>query len=62
LKVGVGFDWKEQIVVTFRGGTVAIHSNGQTLFGVLHIEGITLGVGEELDKDAGGARDIDVDG
>ena len=27
---------------------MAIHSTGQTVFSLTHIEGITLGIGEEL--------------
>jgi hypothetical protein len=34
---------------------VAIHSNGQTIFSLSHIEGITLGAGEEIDEVAGRA-------
>jgi hypothetical protein len=34
---------------------VAIHSSGQTIFNLAHIEGITLGAGEEVDEVAGGA-------
>jgi hypothetical protein len=32
---------------TVGGGTVAIHSSGTTIFGFPHIDGITLGAGEE---------------
>jgi hypothetical protein len=41
---------------------VAIHSSGQTIFSLAHIEGITLGVGEEVDEVAGGAGGMGVDG
>jgi hypothetical protein len=39
---------------------VAIHSGGQTVFGLSHIKGITLGAGEEVDKVAGGASGMGV--
>ena len=29
---------------------MAIHSSGQTIFSLIHIEGITLGAGEEVDE------------
>ena len=32
-----------------------IHSSGQTIFSLTHIEAITLGAGEEVDEVAGGA-------
>jgi hypothetical protein len=32
---------------------VTIHSSGQTVFGFSHIEGITLGVGKEVDEVVG---------
>ena len=41
---------------------MAIHSSGQTIFSLAHIEGITLGAGEEVDEVAGGARGMGVDG
>ena len=31
-------------------GTVAIHSSGQTIFSLAHVEEITLGAGEEVDE------------
>ena len=37
-----------------RGGKVTIHSSGQTVFSFTHIEGITLGAGEEENEVAGG--------
>ena len=39
---------------------MAIHSGGQTVFGLSHIKGITLGAGEEVDKVAGGASGMGV--
>ena len=38
-----------------------IHSSGQTVFRLSHIEGITLGAGEEEDEVAGGASGIGAD-
>ena len=32
---------------------MAIHSSGQTIFNLTHIEGITLDAGEEVDEVAG---------
>ena len=32
---------------------MAIHSSGQAIFSLTHIEGITLGAGEEVDEVAG---------
>ena len=40
---------------------MAIHSSGQTIFSLVHIEGITLGAGEEVDEVAGGASGMVVD-
>ena len=40
---------------------MAIHSIGQTIFGLTQIEGITLGAGEEADEVAGGASGLGVD-
>ena len=34
---------------------MVIHFSGQTVFSFIHIEEITLGAGEEVDKVAGGA-------
>ena len=41
---------------------LAIHSRGQAIFILGHIEGITLGAGEEVDEVAGGASGMGVDG
>ena len=38
------------------------HSSGQAIFSLAHIEGITLGAGEEIDEVAGGASGMGVDG
>ena len=38
-----------------------IHSSGQTVFSLPHIEGITLSAGEEVDEVAGGASGMGVD-
>ena len=40
---------------------MANHSSGQTAFSLSHIEGITLGAGEEVDEVAGGAGGMGVD-
>ena len=45
-------------ITTGRGkssGLLAIHSSGQTISSLAHIEGITLSAGEEVDEVAGGA-------
>ena len=47
--------WKGQVIGTVRRRPVDIHSSGQTISSLAHIEGITLGSGEEVDKFAGGA-------
>ena len=41
---------------------MAIHSSGQTISSLAHIEGITLGAGEVVDEVAGGAGGMGVDG
>ena len=38
-----------------------IHSNGQTIFSLAHIEGITPGAGEDVDEVARGASGMGVD-
>ena len=38
---------------------VTIHSSGQTIFSLAHIEGTTLGAGEEVIEVAGGASGWD---
>ena len=40
---------------------MAIHSSGQTIFSLVHIEGIALGAGEEVDEVAGGAGGMGVE-
>ena len=40
---------------------MAINSRGQTIFSFTHIEGITLGTGEEVDEVAGGASGMGLD-
>ena len=40
---------------------MAIHSSGQTIFSLAHINGITLGTGEEVNEFAGGASGMGVD-
>ena len=39
-----------------------IHSSEQTISSLAHIEGITLGAGEEVDEVAGGGSGMGVDG
>ena len=41
---------------------MAIRSSGQAIFSFAHIKGITLGAGKEVDKVAGGASRMGVDG
>ena len=41
---------------------MAIHASGQTIFSLALTEGITLDAGEEVDKVAGGASGMGVDG
>ena len=38
-----------------------IHSSGQTVYSLSHIEGITLGAGEEVDEVAGNESGMGVD-
>ena len=40
---------------------MAIHSSGQTIFSLAHIDRITLGASEEVDEVAGGGNGMDVD-
>jgi hypothetical protein len=40
---------------------VSIHSSGQTVLSLFHIEGITLGAGEEVDEVARGASGMGAD-
>ena len=53
--------WKGQVVGTVGRRPVAVHSSGQTISSLAHIEGITLSAGEEVDEVAGGAGDMSVD-
>ena len=39
----------------------SIHSSGQTIFSLAHIEEITLGVGDDVDEIAGEASGMGVD-
>ena len=59
---GVDCHWKGQVVGTVGRRLVAIHSSGQTISSLAHIEGITLSAGEEVDEVAGGAGGMGVDG
>ena len=38
-----------------------LYSSGQTIFSSTHLEGITLGIGEEVDEFSGGASGMGVD-
>ena len=58
----VDCQWKGQVVGTVGRGPVPIHSSGQTISSLAHIEGITLCVGEEVDEVAGVAGGMSVDG
>ena len=40
---------------------MTIHSSGQTIFDFIHVEGITLGTGEEVNVVAGGASGMGLD-
>jgi hypothetical protein len=62
VRSGVDCHWKGQIVGTVGRRLVAIHSSGQTISSLAHIEGIILGAGEEVDEVARGAGDMGVDG
>ena len=53
---------KRQVVGTVGRRPVAIHSSGQTISSLAHIEGITLSAGEEVYEVAGGAGGMGVDG
>ena len=61
MRSGVDCDWKGLVVGTIGRVPVAIHSSGQTIFSLIHTEGITLGAGEEVDEVAGGASGMGVD-
>ena len=61
VRSGVDCHWKGQVVGTIGRRPVAIHSSGQTIYSLAHIEGITLGAGEEVDEVAGGAGGMGVD-
>jgi hypothetical protein len=62
VRSGVDSDWNGQVVGTVARGPVAIHSSGQIILSLTHIEGITLGAGEEVDEVAGGASGMSVNG
>ena len=62
VRSGVDCHWKGQVFGTVGRRLVAIHFSGQTIFSLAHIEGITLGAGEEVDEVAAGASGIGVDG
>ena len=60
VRSGVNFHWKGQVIGTVGRRPVAIHSSGQTISSLAHIEGITLSAGEEIDEVAGGASGVGV--
>ena len=62
VRSGVDCNWKGKVVGTVGRRPVAIHSSGQTIFGLAHVEGITLSAGEEVDEVAGGGGGMGVDG
>ena len=55
VRCGMDCHWKGQVVRTVGRRPVAIHSSGQTISNLAHIEGITLDADEEVDEVAGGA-------
>ena len=62
MRSGMDCHRKGQVVGTVGRRPVAIHSSGQTISSLAHIEGITLSAGEEVDEVAGGAGGMGVDG
>ena len=60
VRSGVDCHWMGQVIRTVGRRPVAIHSSGQTIFRLMHIEGITLGAGEEVDDVAGGTSGMGV--
>ena len=62
VRSGMDCHRKGQVVGTVGRRPVAIHSSGQTISSLTHIEGITLGAGEEVDEVPGGAGGMGVDG
>ena len=62
VRSGMDCHWKGQVVGTVGRRPVAIHSSGHSSHSSLaHIEGTTLGAGEEVDEVAGGAGGMGVD-
>ena len=53
VRSGVDCHWNGQLVGTVGRRPVAIHSSGQTISSLAHIQKITLGAGEEVDEVAG---------
>ena len=62
MRSGVDCHWKGKVVGTVGSRPVAIHSSGQTISSLAHIEGITVGADEEVGEVAGGAGFMGVDG
>jgi hypothetical protein len=48
MRFGVNLQLEGTNVGAFYGGLVIIHSSGQTISSLSHIEGIMLGAGEEV--------------
>ena len=62
VRSGVDCYWKGQVVGTVGRRPGAIHSSGQTISSLAHIEGITLSAGVEVHEVAGGVGGMGVDG
>ena len=62
VRSGVDCHWKRQVVRTVGRRRVAIHSSGQNISSLAHIEGITLSAGKEVDEVAGRVGGMGVDG
>ena len=62
VRSGMDCHRKGQVVRTIGRRPVSIHSSGQTISSLAHIEGITLSADEEVDEVAGGASGMGVDG
>ena len=50
VRSGVDCHWKGQVIGTVGRRPVAIHSSGETIYSLTHIEGITLSADEEVDE------------
>ena len=61
VRSGMDCHRKGQVVGTVGRRPVTLHSSGQTISSLAHIEGIILSAGEEVDEVAVGASGMDVD-